>query len=182
MAASSRYDSALKRNLAELQKVLLIRTTLLGIEKHRHTAKVFIHVINDALYNDYISHAIKLFEKSSKAASFWYLYRTDSGPIDKYAKRAGYDIGNLQVVADKLKIIRNGSHFHIDSAGVLDPKIVWSSAALTGRELGDALDFMWGALSAIQAARGREIPSLPEDYTPEAVLAALQRLECAGPS
>ncbi|MCW1983608.1 hypothetical protein FHY25_003665 [Xanthomonas arboricola] len=127
-----------------------------------------------------MSHAIKVFEQSSKAASFWYLYRTDSGPIDKYAHQVGYDIANLQVVADKLKAIRNGSHFHIDKTGVLDPKVIWSGAALTGKELGTAIDFVWGALSAIQTANGGEVPSLL-DYTPDAALAALKRVEGGDP-
>lgn len=176
MATSSRYDSALERNLAELQKALLIRTTLLGIERHRVTTKVFTRVIRDALYNDYMSHAIKVFEQSSKAASFWYLYRADPGPIDRYAKKVGYDLRKLQLVSDKLKAIRNGSHFHIDKIGVLEPKVVWSGAALTGKELGGAIDFVWGALSAIQEARGGEVPSLL-GYTSDAALAALKRVE-----
>lgn len=180
MEESSRYDSALKRNLAELQKVLLIRATLLGIEKHKYTTKVFTRVIRDALHNDHMSHAIKVLEQSSKAASFWYLYRADPRPIDKYAREVGYDIANLQIVADKLKAIRNGSHFHIDKTGVLDPEVVWSGAALTGKELGAAIDFVWGALSAIQEANGGEAPSLL-DYTPDVALAALKRVESGDP-
>ena len=180
MADTSRYDSALKRNLAELQKILLIRATLLGIEKHGRTAKVFTRVVDDALHNDHMSHAIKVFEQSSKSASFWYLYRTDPTPIDKFAKKVGYDMNNLQVVSDKLKAIRNGSHFHIDKTGVLDPDVVWSGAALTGKELGAAIDFVWAALSAIQEAKGGEIPSLL-NYTPDIALAALDRVENGSP-
>ena len=180
MAALSRYDSSLKRNLAELQKALLIRVTLLGIEKHRYITKVFTRVIRESLHNDHMSHAIKVFEQSSKSASFWYLYRTDPRPIDKYAHKVGYDVGNLQIVADKLKIIRNGSHFHIDKTGVLDPKVVWSGAALTGKELAAAIDFVWGALSSIQSAKGGEVPSLLS-YTPDVALAAIERVESGDP-
>lgn len=180
MAARSRYDSALERNLAELQKALLTRITLLGIEKHRYTAKVFTRVIRDSLHNDYMSHAIKVFEQSSKSASFWYLYRTEPASIDKHARQVGYEICNLQIVADKLKAIRNGSHFHIDKTGVLDPTLVWSGAALTGKDLGAAIDFVWGALSAIQNAKGGQVPSLL-DYTPDVALAALKRVESGDP-
>lgn len=127
-----------------------------------------------------MSHAIKVFEQSSKVASFWYLYRTDPGPIDGYARLIAYDTGKLQIVADKLRTIRNGSHFHIDKAGVLDPKVVWSGAAVTGKELGDAIDFAWGALSSIQAARYGDAPSLL-DYTPDVALAAVERVESGDP-
>ncbi len=163
-AVSPRYEKALARNLAELQKVLLIRTTLLGIEDQRYTTKTFTRVIHDALHNDYISHAIKIFERSSKASSFWYLYRTDPRLIDRYARQVGYNIADLQTVADKLKIIRNGTHFHIDETGVLDPSVIWHGADLKGSELAAALDFAWGALLAVQRKMG-----LPEttllDYT-----------------
>lgn len=159
---------------------MLIRVTLLGIEKHRHITKVFSRVIRDALHNDYMAHAIKVFEQSPKAASFWYLYRTNPGPIDKYARQAGYGIDNLQVVSDKLKTIRNGSHFHIDKTGVLDPKVVWSGAALTGKELGAAIDFVWAALGVIQKSKGGEVPPLL-DYTPDIALAAIKRVESGNP-
>jgi hypothetical protein len=180
MKVTPRYESALKRNLAELQKALLIRATLLGIEKHSYTAKVFTRVIHDSLHNDYMSHAIKVFEQSSKSASFWYLYRTDSAPIDTYSRQVGYDISSLQAVTDKLKTIRNGSHFHIDHTGVLDSKTVWSGASLTGKELGAAIDFAWDSLGAIQRSKGVAVPSLL-DYTPDHALAALKRVEAGEP-
>lgn len=176
MTISITYDEALKRNLSELQKILLIRTTLLGIEAHKHTTKVFIRVINDALHNDYMSHAIKVFEQSSKCASFWYLYKTNAAPINSHAKKVGYDINHLQKITDKLKVIRNGTHFHIDRAGVLDSKVIWSDASITGKELADAIDFVWGALCSIQESRGEDIPSLL-DYTSDDVIDALKRIE-----
>jgi hypothetical protein len=180
MTVLSRYDKALERNLTELQKALLIRTTLLGIEKHKYTTKVFIHVVKESLSNDYMSHAIKVFEQSTKAASFWYLYRTDQRPINKYARQVNYKIADLQLVTDKLKAIRNGTHFHIDSNGVLGPRAIWHDAALTGKKLAAAIDFAWGALGSIQVARGIEVPSLL-DYNPDIVLAALKRVENGKP-
>jgi hypothetical protein len=144
------------------------------------STKVFTRVIRDALHNDYLSHAIKVFDKSSKAASFWYLYRTNRCPIDNYAKQVGYEIGNLQIVTDKLKAIRNGSHFHIDKRGVLDPKAIWTGAALTGKELGAAIDFVWEALRTIQEEKGGEVPSLL-NYTPDIAKAAIERVESGTP-
>ncbi len=180
MAAPSRYDKALERNLAELQKALLVRTTLLGMEKHRYTGKCFTRIVQAALHNDHMSHAIKVFEQSSKSASFWYLHRTNSTPIDNYARQVGYNIDNLQTVTDKLKLIRNGTHFHIDSTGVLDSRAVWSGAALTGKELGAAIDFVWGALGSIQKSKGGSVPSLL-GYTIDDAFAAFQRVESGNP-
>lgn len=176
---SMRYEEALSRNLAELQKALLIRETLIGIEKHRYTAKVFTRVISDALHNDYMSHAMKVFEQSSQASSFWYIYRTDARPIDKHAREVGYDIASLQAVTEKLKVIRNGTHFHIDSRGVLDPRAIWGDAALTGKELAAAIDFAWGSLGVIMVAAGGSVPPLL-DYNSEDALAAVKSVEGSG--
>jgi hypothetical protein len=175
-----RYEQALKRNLAELQKALLIRTTIVGIEAHGSNRKVFTRVIYDALHNDYISHAIKTLDRNAKSSSFWYLYRTDPRLIEKYAKQTGYAISNLEAVADKLKIIRDGTHFHIDSVGVMDPRAVWHGANLTGKELAAALDFVWGALQFVREQRGLPETSLL-DYTVEAAEAAMKRVESGEP-
>lgn len=180
MTASSRYKRALARNLAELQKALLIRTTILGIEAHRRKRKIFTRIIHDALHNDYISHAIKVFDRNSQSSSFWYLYRTDPRLIDKYAQQTGYAISDLEIVADKLKMIRDGTHFHIDRVGVMDPRTVWHGANLTGKELAAAIDFAWGALQLV-----REQLDLPETtllgYTVEAAEAAIKRIESGDP-
>lgn len=173
---ATRFESALERNLAELQKALLIRETLVAIEKHRYTAKVFTQVIYDALENDYISHAIKVLDRNGQSSSFWYIYRSDAGPIDRHLRATGYTIEQLQTVSAKLKVVRDGTHFHIDSRGVLDPEAIWRVAGLTGKELAAALDFVWGALSIIQTARGGDVPSL-FDYTSADALVALQRVE-----
>lgn len=176
---STRYQEAISRNLAELQKALLIRETLIGIEKHLYIAKVFTRVVSEALHNDYMSHAMKVFEQSSQASSFWYIYRTDTRPIDKHAREVGYDIASLQAVTDKLKVIRNGTHFHIDSRGVLDPRAIWDDAALTGKELAAAIDFAWGSLGIITVAEGGSVPSLL-DYSSEDALAAVNSVEDSG--
>ncbi len=177
---SARYQTAITRNLAELQKLLLIRETLLGLSRHKRTARVFTRVVHEALRNDYISHAIKVFEQGAQCASFWYIYRTDPRIIDKYARRSGYPISDLQAVSDKLKIIRNGTHFHIDRDGVLNPKQIWSVASLTGKQLSAAIDFAWGALSEVQRAAGGAVPELL-DYTAEHALAAFQGVEATRP-
>jgi hypothetical protein len=129
--ATARYECALRRNLAELQKALLIRETLVGIEKHRYISTVFVRVVQDALQNDYVSHAIKVLDRNSKSSTFWYIYRTDPTKIDNCALESGYSIARLESVAEKLKTIRDGTHFHIDSFGVLDTRTIWHAAGLT---------------------------------------------------
>jgi hypothetical protein len=53
---------------------------------------------------------------------------------------------------------------------------VWTDADLTGKELGAAIDFAWGALVDVQTALGGSVPSLL-DYTREDAEAAFKRIE-----
>ena len=65
-----RYTKGIERNLAELQRAILNRTTMLGIERSRGVTSLFIQVSYFALFNDYVAHCIKVFERSKQAASF----------------------------------------------------------------------------------------------------------------
>ena len=44
-------------------------------------------------------------------------------------------------MSDKLKKIRDKTHFHIDKDAVNDPEKVWEAAGLKGVELREALDY-----------------------------------------
>lgn len=173
---ATRYERALSRNAAELQKAILIRKTLIGIEKHEYVSKTFTRIIYDALFNDYISHAIKVFENSKQASSFWYIYRSNQRPVDRYARQEGYDISILREVSAKLRNIRNGTHFHIDEEGVLNPSEIWRGADLSGTALAGSIDFAWGAITSIQNSIGQKCPSLG-NYTISDAERAIELIE-----
>jgi hypothetical protein len=172
----NRYDKAVIRNLAELQKAILIRSTLLGIQDAGSAAQTFTQIVEDAFFNDYLSHAIKVFEQSSRTASFWYVYRTDVRPIRSHASQVGFDISVAEDMSRKLKKVRNGTHFHIDKVGVLAPEKVWSDADIRGKPLAATIDFAWGALTSIQVARGLRPVDLM-GYTRDIARAAVERVE-----
>lgn len=157
----TRYERAIERNLGELQRAILNRSTLLGLEDANGLSNIFLQVTYFALFNDYISHCIKVFDRSHQAASFWYIYRTNEKPIATYAKRKGIDIAHLEKVGSKLKHIRDKTHFHIDPDAVIDPKAIWLSAGLSGKELSAAIDAVWGMLSELAATLHLEEVTLP---------------------
>ena len=110
-----RYTKAIERNLAELQRAILNRTTILGFERERGITSLFLQIVYRALFNDYVGHCIKVFERSKQSASFWYIYRTNQRQIDIFASKEKIDIAFMEHVSTKLKHIRNKTHFHIDS-------------------------------------------------------------------
>lgn len=168
---SQRYDRAIQRNLAELQRAILNRTTLLGLEDAGGISHLFLKLSYFALFNDYIAHCIKVFETGKQAASFWYIYRTNQKPIDTCARREKINVKALEKVSEKLKHIRDKAHFHIDTTGVLDVKAVWREAGLSGKELSAAVDAAWCILTDLQQSL-----SLPEVMLPEYDRALVRRL------
>jgi len=156
---------AIERNLAELQRAQLNRTTLEGLASLDGFSSLLPMVIYTALFNDYIAHCMKVFERSGKSASFWYLYRTHQGPIDTFAKKERIDIGSLEVVSARLKEIRNLTHFHIDANSVMDHKAVWRSAELKGKELSGAVNAAWKIVDFLRAEFGVKEVFVPDYYS-----------------
>jgi hypothetical protein len=164
---------AIERNLAELQRAILNRTTLVGLED-AGVSHLFLKLAYYALFSDYVAHCIKVFETRKQAASFWYIYRTNRKPIDAFARRNKISIKALETVSEKLKHIREKTHFHIDETGALDPKAVWHEADLKGKELSRAVDSAWDILTELQQSL-----KLPEVTLPEYDRALVKRLAIA---
>ena len=138
----SRYKKALFRNLNEVGTAILERRAMVGIEKGRnhHHGMDFIRIANDAMFNDMIAHAIKLFEDDRRVASFWYIKRCKEKEISDFVCRNEIDMSKLEKIKAKLKRVRDGAHFHIDRDAVKDSKRIWDEAKITGRELAEAID------------------------------------------
>lgn len=169
---SPRYRSAICRNLAELQRAILLGTTLVGIESVKGVYHYFLYVTYTGLFNDYIAHCIKVFEQNKRVAPFWYVYRTNEKPIKAFAQSNKIDLAALEAVSHKLKLIRNKTHFHIDKDSVLKPKAIWAQAGLAGKELANAVDAAWKILTHLQQIHGLPKITLPNDTVADAKAAA----------
>ena len=173
---SARYKKAIERNLAELQWAIIHRTTMQGIEQAKPVYHYFHHSVYNSLFNDYISHCIKVFERSEQAASFWYIYKTNAKRIDDYCASTGIDLNEIEAFVPKLKHIRDKTHFHIDVEGVLDPEQIWSDADINGKALGAAIDSVWKILVHLQELLALPKVELPH-YTIESAKKAALRVE-----
>jgi AbiU2 len=170
----NRYERAIQRNLAELQRAIMNRTTLLGFEAAGEISHLFLQVTYYALFNDYVAHCIKVFDRNKQSASFWYVHRTNEKPIKLFARRYKIKISSLDKVSAKLKQIRDKTHFHIDTDGVLDPKAVWRDANLSGKDLSAAVDAAWKILKHLEKSL-----QLPETMLPHYDLKVARRVAIA---
>lgn len=163
---TSRYEAALERNLAELQRAIINRRAMVAMESVG-VSNDWLKVIYYALFNDYIAHCIKVFERSAGSASFWYVYESNQKPINVFASKHDIDLEIFERLTTKLKHVRDKTHFHIDREGVLDPKAVWREADLNGEELATSIDHMWALLNAARQALGRlpmEVPPYDDEF------------------
>jgi hypothetical protein len=159
---TSRYEAAVDRNLAEIQRALLNLELLKAMEAHGGISSNEAKGTYFALFNDYLSHCIKVLEDRGGAASFWYIYRTNQGPLDKAAKELNIDVAELQGMSEKLKHVRDKTHFHIDRDGVLDPKVIWRDADINGKALADVAVRTWALLNAAKLLLGHDRLELPK--------------------
>ncbi len=159
----NRFYRALFRNLNEIRTAILERRALIGIESVGSKQRLnFFTLSYDALFNDMVAHTIKVLDKNPDSATFWYLYRCDSKIIDSFIEDKSYDLKSLEYMADKLKIVRDKTHFHIDKKGVLNPKNIWKEADISGKEFGKALEQVFDILQYLRKIHlGKEF-AMPE--------------------
>lgn len=163
-----RYERALVRNLNEVGFAIFKRKALEGLEAADPllVGVDFFRLAYFALYNDMIAHAIKVLDKDSKSASFWYIYRSQTNEVESYAKKKGHDLASLKALVAPLKSIRNKTHFHIDKGAVVDPKSVWQSADIARNQLSQALDTILAILQHLHESRfGKKFPLQEYDGT-----------------
>lgn len=127
------YQKALKRNLNELV------IAKLEFDAYREISDKlllnffdsFFTLAQDALFNDMIGHLIKVLDQNSQSTTFWYIFRCRSQEARKFIKSENIDFMAIYDLAERLKTIRDKTHFHIDKKGVKDPKAVWRTANIT---------------------------------------------------
>jgi hypothetical protein len=100
---TSRYEAAVERNLAEMQRALLNLELMRGIEAAGPITGNEAIGTYYALFNDYIAHSIKVLENRGDAASFWYLYRTQQGPFDAAARELNIDLERISAMSARAR-------------------------------------------------------------------------------
>lgn len=143
------YHAALRRNLNEL--------VIAGLEFDAYREigdkllldwyDSFFVLAQDALFNDMVAHMIKVLDQNSQSATFWYMFRYKSEEVKEFVRRENIDFMAIYDIAEKLKIVRDKTHFHIDKKGVRNPKAVWSSANITYDDLQENMESVYRILN-----------------------------------
>lgn len=165
MSLTKEQSSALKRNLAAVQRVIFnIRAHDKIFEADTvHPGIDFIQLAYRALFNDAALQSMNVFEgkNGGKARSFWWLYKQKQKEVDEFVKCKKLNWSLLEEVSEKLKDIRNGTHAHFSHQYADDYKRVWEAAGLKGDDWLKALDIVWEVLAYLQG--DDHLPSLDYD-------------------
>ena len=138
---SVRIMAAINRNFAEANDAILkfIAYNSLNETGIDVTGINFFAIANQALFNDMIASAIRIFDEHKEAGSLWYIIRCHGAAAHKSASSCGIDMNEMRSIVPKLRHIRDKTHFHIDKRTVENPALVWSHADISADEFIKAL-------------------------------------------
>jgi hypothetical protein len=137
---------AVARCTDEIARAVLYLRAWRGIAKAKTYHGVdFIYLAHLAFYDQTFAHALKVLapSKSGRAGQdlgLWFLVRRRKATVARLCAAHGIFLGHVRRVGQKLKIIRDKTHFHLDEKGVRHPGRVWKAAGLTKKQFDDALD------------------------------------------
>ncbi len=137
MLDEKKYHEALERNYSEVTFAhhKYLAYTKMWQDSPTIYANEFLGLCSMALFNDMVAHLIKVLERNSKALTFWNIRSQNKKQINEILKKRGCDLSFLEHMSEKLRDIRNKTHFHIDRVNVSNPKDVWTKAKLKRRDI-----------------------------------------------
>jgi hypothetical protein len=142
----------------------MIRTTLDGIETAGNIEFLFLKLVYNSLFNDYLAKCIKVFENSKQSASFFYIYKNDEKAIKVAATIEKIDLNIFDNIAPKLKGLRDSLHFHLDRDGIMDTNQVWHDAEITVQELKHCVLSAQKLLSNLATTFNLKKETIPNEY------------------
>jgi hypothetical protein len=161
---NDRYPKALIRSINEVALAIYERRALIGVEQAGiNPGWDFFRFAYHGMFNDMLAHCMRALDKNSQSSSFWYIYRCERKAVDEYVEKANLDWSLIEAMTDKLKIVRDKTHFHIDRNAVTNPEEIWRLADIRGLQLGICLDSVLGILNALYV-RQYGLPFSAPDY------------------
>ena len=138
---NARILAAINRNFAEANDAILKLTAHDSLHRagFNPTGVSFLAIADQALFNDMIAGAIRIFDEHKEAGSLWYIIRCHEAVAHAAARSCGIDMDEMRTIVPKLRHVRDKTHFHIDKRNVENPALVWSHADISIDEFTKAL-------------------------------------------
>jgi hypothetical protein len=137
--------AAVKRCASELVRAIWYYRAWKALQVvERDVTANFIYLAEIAMHDQMIANAAKVLSINKttgkgEKAGFWGLHKVRRNEVDCICERLRIDLGAIRSVGEKLKVIRDKTHFHLDLIGVLAPKSIWHDANITHDQFDAAL-------------------------------------------
>ncbi len=168
------YRSAITRNVSEVGQALLERKVLISFQEYeqqhgqgRALPWSFLSIAERSLYDCMLAHTMKVLDRHQGSATFWAIRDKCPSRMQKLSAYSDKEMEHLEDLAgkDKLKKIRDKTHFHIDRAAVVNPAGVYKAADIKRDELGRGLEYLWKILNELhQEVFGQKFLDLVTAY------------------
>jgi hypothetical protein len=101
----------------------------------------FIRLARLAMFDQMFAHVIKVLSIQAEEKGLWYLINQRKHFVQNLLPEHRCLIKPLRKMAEnRLRLIRNKTHFHLDERRVLDAPGVWKEAAIYWGELAETID------------------------------------------
>ncbi|MDO8675350.1 MAG: hypothetical protein Q7K71_04455 [Candidatus Omnitrophota bacterium] len=153
MEEDTRYQKAIQRNIDSIFHALWEWKTIEAFEQYVEGKRIYVlgqnffKIMPVAFFGDMLRNAINVLDKHSDVASFWYILEV--GEIKSLEIYSEQKIDSLKDLAGKLKHIRDKVFFHHDKNGVLDTKKIWKEADIVGKDVGEAIQYLFSILKEL---------------------------------
>jgi len=142
---------AVARCIDEAGRAILYGRALAGLEAADSYHGVdFIQLAYWALFDQMIAHSIKVLVTRERHG-FWYLVKRHKQMVHELCVYNGLSLKAIKDIDGSLLHIRDKTHFHLDKAGVKNPKKIWRDAKLKRSDLKQALEIAFVILAALHA-------------------------------
>jgi len=149
----AKYIKAIARNFNEIANAIQKRQVLVTVEEYaKKNGRIFFYGASffdlavKALFNDVMAHLIKVLDANKDSATFWYVFQNGQNQIVALRSYSKEKISFLQDLSEKVKHVRDKTHFHIDKEGVINPEVIWEEAGISGNDLGRGLEYLFDVL------------------------------------
>ncbi|QGZ39187.1 hypothetical protein IP92_02582 [Pseudoduganella flava] len=144
---SAKVRAVIARNFAELDNAHMKLTACAALGDHPPTT--FLALARQALYNDALSGAIRVYDDHKDAHSLWYVLRCHRKEAEGALAACGTTWVVLEQTSDRLRRIRNRTQFHIDRQSIGDPPETWHKPDIDAAELAAGVRLAAGLLAAL---------------------------------
>lgn len=148
MDRPSRFVWAVMKNHALLHQARMLRSTLKGMGTVQPRRKVFSNEVYESVWFTYIACLAKALEDRKQVASIWYLLRTDERCFKRFQRSNPFDVNDLSDVCDRLRIVRDRSHFHIDRDSTTGSS--FQEASVPWNRLEELTDYLYEYLTYLR--------------------------------